>query len=137
MVKKTNSNAIKTTAANKRARDSGYPPTSTSEFIVRPISELSQNKMLTPDIEYVAHNPVELKVVDDIKAGSGDALDSLSDSLADQAKFRHINSWIDFLAEQNLDQDVELDSDSAAMLLYTLVEAKMQITYLVEKLANG
>ena len=140
MVKKTDSNAAK--KAIKTAPPVVDAPTDLDYFSIEitAISQLAENTAMTigPGIEYDAVDAVEAAVFRSIQDCDHSLFESVAPgSLISSRRFKHLDDWIKFLATNKLDEDMLLSSLSVDALLYTLVAAKMQLTYLAGKLTNA
>lgn len=99
---------------------------------VQPIAQLAEESTMTvrPGVDYEAVSIVEAAVFRSIQDYDHTLFDSLdADSPASAKRFDYLNDWIKFLAANRLDA-MQLSSLSVDTLLYTLVAAKMQLTYL-------
>jgi hypothetical protein len=143
MVKKTNSNATKKAIKTATPATFGVDaPTDLDYFSIEvtAISQLAENIAMTirPGIEYDAVDAVEAAVFRSIQDCGHSLFESVEPgSPISGRRFDHLNDWIKFLAQNKLDEDVLLSSLSVDALLYTLVAAKMQLTYLAGKLTNA
>lgn len=140
MVKKTDSNAAK--KAIKTAPPVVDAPTDLDYFSIEitAISQLAENTAMTigPGIEYDAVDAVEAAVFRSIQDCDHSLFESVvPGSPISSRRFNHLDDWIKFLATNKLDEDMLLSSLSVDALLYTLVAAKMQLTYLAGKLTNA
>jgi hypothetical protein len=117
-------------------------PTDLDNFSIEimSISHLAETCEMTirPGIDYNAVDPVEAAVFRSIQDCDHSLFESLeATSPVYRHRFNHLDDWIKFLAQNKLDEDVLLSSLSVDALLYTLVAAKMQLTYLSGRLTNG
>lgn len=111
-------------------------PTSLEDMIPKPLSELNMpHNSILDEVTYRAINHVDDRVARDVLTHDLDMIGALAHprNYDDNYAVRHLNDWIAPLSRLTLDEDVTFSSASVSALLYALVTAKIQITYLHEK----